>query len=174
MTNEPLLAERYAAESARLRMLLLTAGVLLVVGLVSPVITLEKFVLIRNTFSVLSGVVQLFREGQYFLGMVVAGFSVLLPVLKLAVLFRLLSPAMADRRHLHRYLVLMHDYGRWSMLDVFVVAVMVVAVKLGVFVEVQMRYGLYAFAAAALLIMFVTARVVRLTDRLAMEGEGRG
>jgi paraquat-inducible protein A len=96
---------------------------------------------------------------------------VLLPVLKLAVLFRLLSPAMADRRHLHRYLALMHDYGRWSMLDVFVVAVMVVAVKLGVFVEVQMRYGLYAFAAAALLIMFVTARVVRLTDRLA---EDRG
>jgi paraquat-inducible protein A len=50
-----------------------------------------------------------------------------------------------------------------------VVAVMVVAVKLGVFVEVQMRYGLYAFAAAALLTMFVTARVVRLTDRFAME-----
>ncbi|MGD2055399.1 MAG: paraquat-inducible protein A [Gammaproteobacteria bacterium] len=171
MTNEPLLAERYAVESARLRMLLLAAGVLLAVGLVSPVITLEKFVLIHNTFSVLSGVVQLFQEGQYFLGMVVAGFSVLLPVLKLAVLFRLLSPAMADRRHLHRYLALMHDYGRWSMLDVFVVAVMVVAVKLGVFVEVQMRYGLYAFAAAALLIMFVTARVVRLTDRLA---EDRG
>ena len=174
MTNEPLLAECFAVESARLRILLLAAAVLLALGLVSPVITLEKFVLISNTFSVFSGVLQLFREGQFFLGLVVAGFSVILPVIKLVILFKLLSPTMADRRHLHKYLQLMHDYGRWSMLDVFVVAVMVVAVKLGVFVEVQMRYGLYAFAAAALLSMFVTARVVRLTDRFKMEGEDRG
>ena len=40
-----------------------------------------------------------------------------------------------------------------------------VAVKLGALVQVEMRYGLYAFAASALLTMFITARVVVLAER---------
>ena len=60
----------------------------------------------------------------------------------------------------------MHLYGKWSMLDVFVVAVLVVAVKLGTLASVEMRYGLYFFSAAVLLTMFVTARVVRLTESI--------
>jgi paraquat-inducible protein A len=51
------------------------------------------------------------------------------------------------------------------MLDVFVVAVLVVAVKLGAIVDVEMRYGLYAFAGSVLLTMFITARVVTLAGR---------
>ena len=98
-------------------------------------------------------------------------FSILLPLLKLAVLWKLLSTRHREAADMHSLLRLMHDYGKWSMLDVFVVAVLVVAVKMGALVQVEMRYGLYAFAAAALLIMYVTARVVRLTDRLDLSGE---
>jgi paraquat-inducible protein A len=47
-----------------------------------------------------------------------------------------------------------------------VVAVLVVAVKLGAIAQVEMRYGLYAFAASVLLTMLVTARVVVLAERV--------
>jgi paraquat-inducible protein A len=96
-----------------------------------------------------------------------AGFSVVLPILKLGVLYRLVSrnEAMQDRGR--QLLHWMHLYGKWSMLDVFVVAVLVVAVKLGAIVDVEMRYGLYAFAASVLLTMFITARVVTLAGRPA-------
>ena len=40
-------------------MYILLAACLLLTGLLSPVITLTKFVLIENTFSVLSGVIEL-------------------------------------------------------------------------------------------------------------------
>ena len=50
------------------------------------------------------------------------------------------------------------------MLDVFVVAVLVVAVKLGAIASVEMRFGLYSFATAVVLTMYVTARVVSLTN----------
>jgi len=50
------------------------------------------------------------------------------------------------------------------MLDVFVVAVLVVSVKLGAIVQVEMRYGLYAFAASVIVTMFVTTRTVLLVD----------
>ena len=58
----------------------------------------------------------------------------------------------------------MHLFGKWSMLDVFVVAVLVVTVKLGAIASVEARYGLYAFTVAVFLTMYVTARVVRLTS----------
>jgi paraquat-inducible protein A len=50
------------------------------------------------------------------------------------------------------------------MLDVFVVAVLVVAVKLGAIADVEMRYGLYAFAGSVLLTMLITSSIVSLTN----------
>lgn len=47
-------------------------------------------------------------------------------------------------------------YGKWSMLDVFVVALLVVIVKLGVLATVEVHYGIYMYAAAGLLIMLCT------------------
>jgi len=44
-------------------------------------------------------------------------------------------------------------------------------VKLGAIAQVEMRYGLYAFAASVLLTMYVTARVVVLAERVEAAGE---
>ncbi len=138
-------------------------------GLLAPIITLNKFVLIENTFSVFSGTVELLKEGQLFLFILIAGFSIVVPLLKLAVLHKLLTTRETEEKNINRYLHWMHLYGKWSMLDVFVVAVLVVAVKLGAIASVEMRYGLYMFAAAVVLTMVVTGRVVRLMGE--MEGE---
>jgi len=42
------------------------------------------------------------------------------------------------------------------MLDVFVVALLLVIVKLGVLATVEVHYGIYMYAAAGLLIMLCT------------------
>ena len=160
------LVHLFPTQVRQLRLLILLASALLAVGLVAPIVTLEKFLLIENTFSVLSGTYQLMQEGRWFLFLIIAGFSVLLPLLKLYVLYRLLGRHCRNSQQLRRYLHWMHLYGKWSMLDVFIVAVLVVAVKLGAIAQVDMRYGLYAFAASVLLTMFVTARVVVLADRV--------
>ncbi len=151
-------------EAKRLRLILGVTSFLLGVGLVAPIITLKKFILIENTFSVLSGVLQLLKEGQWFLFVVITGFSIVLPVLKIGVLNKLLSPKQRSVENLDKYLHWMHLYGKWSMLDVFVVAVLVVAVKLGAIASVEMRFGLYSFTVAVVLTMYVTARVVSLTN----------
>ena len=151
-------------KTKQLRWLVILASLLLGVGLVSPIVTLEKFVIVENTFSVISGILQLLQETQWFLFFVITGFSVVLPILKLHVLYRLVSNNTAGNERQRRYLHWMHLYGKWSMLDVFVVAVLVVAVKLGAIANVEMRFGLYAFAASILLTMFITARVVVLTS----------
>jgi len=165
VTDEDIIiARQYPGESRRLRLLIAVASILLGVGLVAPIITLEKFVLIENTFSVVSGVIQLLKDGQWFLFFVISCFSILLPVLKLSVLYLLVGNRLSGEKRLHQYLHWMHLYGKWSMLDVFVVAILVVAVKLGAIANVEMRYGLYAFAASVLITMFITARIVFLTS----------
>ncbi|MFZ0468746.1 MAG: paraquat-inducible protein A [Thiogranum sp.] len=166
MTDVNPIASLFPRQVMQLRLMVLLAYVLLAVGLVAPVITLEKFVLIENTFSVISGIYQLLLEERWFLFVIIGGFSVLLPVLKLYVLHRLLGRHCRNAERLRHYLHWMHLYGKWSMLDVFIVAVLVVAVKLGAVAQVEMRYGLYAFAASVLLTMFITARVVVLADRV--------
>jgi paraquat-inducible protein A len=165
------IAQTFPDEARRLRILLAVTTFFLAVGLVAPIITMKKFVLVENTFSVFSGAIQLFNEGQFFLFIIIAGFSIVLPLLKIGVLNKLLSMKEGNNGDLDRYLHWMHLYGKWSMLDVFVVAILVVAVKLGAIASVEMRAGLYAFAAAVILTMFVTARVVSLTNRLEKKAE---
>jgi len=148
----------------KLRWVLLAATILFIIGIVAPMMTISQFVLVQNSFSVLSGVMELLGNGQFLLFLVVAGFSILLPILKIGVLFALMSRRAQQSGKLSRYLHLMHEYGRWAMLDVMVVAILIVAVKLGAIVSVEIHYGLYLFGASVLLIMLVTRRVVHLTD----------
>jgi len=156
---------KYPAEAKLLRLILGLTLIFLGIGVIAPIITLNQLVIIENTFSVLGGTIELLKEGQFFLFFIIASFSILLPFMKVAVLHKLLSVNTNNIANLDKYLHWMHLYGKWSMLDVFVVAVLVVTVKLGAIANVEMRFGLYFFAAAVLLTMFVTARVVNLTNQ---------
>lgn len=158
------IAIKHPGEALILKIMLLLILGLLAAGLISPIITLKKFYVIENTFSVYSGVIQLLREDHIFLFILITGFSIVLPVLKIAVLFFLLSVKQRHSGHFEKFLYWMHVFGKWSMLDVFVVAILVVSVKLGAIASVEMQYGLYIFATAVVLTMLVTARVVALSN----------
>ena len=172
--DEIIITEEYPEKARMLRLYIWVASILLLVGLVSPIITLSKFVLVQNTFSVLSGAIELLTEGQVFLFLVITGFSIVLPVLKLRVLYRLVSKSEIAKEKIRKQLHWMHLYGKWSMLDVFVVAVLVAAVKLGAVADVEMRFGLYAFAASVLLTMFITSRIVSLSSRSSPGADTQG
>lgn len=147
-----------------LRLFILVTTVIFVAGLVSPIMTISKFLVVSNTFSIVSGIHELLLNGRYFLFVLVGLFSVVLPMLKLYVLFCLTGDMTADPSRLRRYLHLMHSYGRWAMLDVMVVAILIVTVKLGVVASVEVHYGLYLFGAAVLLMSGITHWIVRLLD----------
>ena len=167
VSREPEYVAIDALHARRIRWLLLIAFVLFLAGVIAPMMTISKFIVVTNTFSVLSGVTELFRNGNYILFLVVAGFSLVLPLLKIGVLYRIVARHRHAGEQLSRYLYLMHHYGRWAMLDVMVVAVLIVTVKLGAIASIQVHYGLYVFGAAVLMIMLITGLVVRLTERAA-------
>ena len=145
-----------------LLVLLLLATGLLIAGLMMPMMTITKLVFFSDSFSVIQGVYELLLNGHIFLFVLVAGFSIVLPILKLGVLFKLVSAGQTHSRGIDRLLHLMHEYGRWAMLDVMVVAILIVTVKLGAIASIEVHSGLYVFGLAVLLIMYITNRVVKL------------
>jgi len=150
--------------SVVIRWLLVVVMACLVVGLIAPMMTMTKFYFIDNSFSVISGVYELFLNGQYLLFLIITAFSILLPMLKIYVIFRIVGKHTSEPRVLRRYMHLMHEYGRWAMLDVMVVAILIVTVKLGAVASIQVHYGLYVFGVAVLLLMLITKWVVKLTS----------
>ena len=145
-----------------LRALLIVTVFLLISGLLAPLLTVKKAILFRNTFSIVSSIHSLVISGQWFLPAVLFLFSVAFPLIKLLIMgVVLFSPGKAPA-NVRRYLHWIHLLGKWSMLDVFVVAVLVVAFKLGALASVQMRYGLVLFAIAVILSLFLTQRLQHL------------
>ncbi|WP_207060955.1 paraquat-inducible protein A [Motiliproteus sp. SC1-56] len=135
-------------------------------GLTAPMMTLEQFYFWEDRVSLLSALLQLARGGHWPLALLLGLFSVLLPVAKLLLLANLAGEHPASPRA-HRYLRWMQRYGRWSMLDVFVVAVLVAVVKLGGLVAIELHYGFYLFAAAILITLLATALTTGLLQREA-------
>ena len=70
-----------------LRLLWWPTAITLLVGMFAPLFTFKRFFIFNSTVSLVSGVVQLLREGEIFLFIVIVAFSVLLPVYKMALLF---------------------------------------------------------------------------------------
>jgi len=151
------------AKTTKLRWLLLLTSFLLAAGFVMPMMTITQFILFEHSFSVVSGIWQLWQEGHLFLFFLIAIFSIVIPITKIALLFNLLHPNTTHPHRRKKLLHLMHDYGRWAMLDVMVVAILIVTVKLGVIATIQIHAGLYIFGIAVLLIMFITHQVVQIS-----------
>ena len=77
-------------EARILLILLVFATGLLLAGLILPMMTITKLVMFSNSFSVLSAIFELLENGHILLFLIVAGFSVVVPLLKISVLFKLI------------------------------------------------------------------------------------
>ena len=159
-------AFRYPVQGAVVNLALLASLGLLFYGLQAPILTLEKFYFFSNTISLLSALQQLAVEAEWGLFALVGTFSVVFPILKSIILLVIwnFDPSYGERHR--RHLRWLGSYGKWSMLDVFVVALLVVSVKLGSLAEARVEIGIYAFAASVLLTMLLSAWI----SRYAVEG----
>ena len=143
--------------------LIVSSAILLLAGLHLPVLTIRKLWQV-NTFSVISGIVNLWQGKYYILAFIIFFFSVIFPVAKLGTLFVIWTMRLEDyqRKWLLHGLGLL---GKWSMLDVFVTAIIIVSIKLGVLASAKAEEGIYYFAASILLAMLVTSLESNLVNR---------
>jgi paraquat-inducible protein A len=125
-----------------------------------PVLTTESSGRSR-TDTIFSGTVELWRQDLWALAAIVFIASIVIPLLKLAGLGWLLyrarrGPGFLEARRLTRLYGALDFIGRWSMLDVFLVAFLSGIVRFGVFSTVEPRSGIVAFAVAVVLTVLAT------------------
>ncbi|MGB3081558.1 MAG: paraquat-inducible protein A [Candidatus Omnitrophota bacterium] len=144
--------------------LLVLSGGLLIFGLTLPVLTLEEMLVMKSTFSVLTGIANLWKDKQPVLAGIIVLFSVIFPITKLSVLLCIWGIRLTEKQRK----TIMHwieMLGKWSMLDVFVVAVTVVAVKFGFMIHAEPRVGVYVFASSILVAMGTAGWMGRLIEK---------
>ncbi|MDB5892641.1 MAG: paraquat-inducible rane protein, partial [Rhodoferax sp.] len=110
--------------------------------------------------TILSGVIYFWVSGAYGLAAIIFVASFLVPLFKLAALFVLAVSAQrrsnwrrAERAKLYHLIELI---GRWSMLDVFVVALLAGLVRIQGFAEITAGVGIAAFGGVVVLTMLAS------------------
>ncbi|MGB0898911.1 MAG: paraquat-inducible protein A [Psychrobium sp.] len=136
-----------------LNTLWLVTALLLVTGLTQPMFTFTHFYFFDDTFSLVDAIFHLAAQGEYILFGLLFLFSLVMPVVKMLMLLysinagQLLTPI--QRLRLDKIAKL----GKWSMLDVYVIAILAVTIKLSLIASVTIHYGLVAFAISVTLSM---------------------
>jgi paraquat-inducible protein A len=146
-------------------LLTLGAAVCLVLGLTFPVMRLTRLYFWTDTHSILSIISALYASNEMFLAGVIFVFSVVIPAFKLiyiAAAGTLITFDPARRRGLFRRIEWL---GKWSMLDVLVLALLVFYAKSTEFADAVALPGIYFFAASVLFTMIAYSLVDR--DELA-------
>ena len=137
--------------------LLLTAVVLYIPANVLPIMQTELFGQVSDS-TILGGVVVLWEHGSYPVALVILIASVFVPLAKLFALIwlsfsvsRRHQTRLRERTVLYRLTELV---GRWSMVDVFVVAILVALIQLGGLMSIHPGPAALAFAGVVVVTMF--------------------
>ncbi|KAA0998803.1 PqiA/YebS family transporter subunit [Paraburkholderia panacisoli] len=156
---ESVLHERHPDSVTRTFSLLLAAALAYVPANLLPIMHASSLGRSEDD-TILGGVAYFWTSGDWPLAVVVFVASVVVPMLKLAAL-TLQTAAVRrssawqprERARLHR---LVERVGRWSMLDVFVVALTVTLVHFGSFAVITAGPGALAFGAVVILTMLAS------------------
>jgi paraquat-inducible protein A len=120
-----------------------------------PVLRVESFDGTQQS-TIIGGVIQFWQDKDYPVALIIFTASVMIPVLKLLSLAWLTIAAVRGhkpRRNTQLYRIT-EFIGRWSMVDVFVVAILVGVVQLGSVMSIEPGAGALAFAGVVILTMF--------------------
>jgi paraquat-inducible protein A len=119
---------------------------------------------IRET-TLITGIQELYIQGMHILALLVLLTTVLAPLIQMLCLFYILLPLRFGRvpRNLPRVLRFLHSIGPWSMMEVFMVGILVSVVKLAKMAKIVPGISLYSFMA---LIFVLAAMIVSLDSHL--------
>jgi paraquat-inducible protein A len=145
-------------ESIQRTIALMVAATVLYIpaNLLSIMTVVELGVVTENT--IVGGMMSFWRSGAYPIAIVIFTASILIPLLKIVALSWLClaatgklhpSPAMLGKIYWFTELL-----GRWSMVDIFVVGILVALVQLGNYMTITVGPGALAFGGVVVLTMF--------------------
>jgi paraquat-inducible protein A len=110
-----------------------------------PILEIEKLGH-HHQSSILGGTIELFQTGNWFVGGIILVFSIVFPLLKILALLELSCLGLLKKHHqawTYRWMELL---GKWSMMDVLLLGMLVMTIKLSGLVEFHFGPAVIAFA----------------------------
>jgi len=138
--------------------LLVLSTALLPLGLFLPALETTQFAFWRGEHSIIGVGVSLLEGEEYLLAGAVWMFSVIFPTAKLVWMWRLNHRAGPIPRSTIRRL---EWFGKWSMGDVFIIALIVFSARSNSILDVSIAPGLIAFSLSVILAMLASGRIAR-------------
>lgn len=137
-------------------LLLLLSFIFLAIGLWAPLITVKEFYFFSDNVSLMSALKVLWAEQEWGLVILLGSFSVVFPTIKILILLVIWNFEAPESQYHKKHLRWLETYSKWSMLDVFVVALLVVSIKLSSVLDAHVEYGIYAFSISVILVMLIS------------------
>ena len=125
----------------------------------------------KTSSTIWSGIVSLVESGSWPIALVIFLASVIVPFVKLSILFYLSFTAESTKhvefkKKLYRIVEII---GRWSMLDIFLLAVLVSIMKLGKWTTAKAETGSWLFALVVIFTMlaseFFNSEIIGKNDK---------
>lgn len=156
----------------------MAAMLTLVLGLITPIlmVTIHKeveylgdIVLSFESKGVVGSIIKLYESGDIIVAVVVLLFSVLVPVTKVFSL--LFVSVFMENKFAHEVIRFFKMIGKWSMVDVFVVAVFLVYLTAnnGDISRAEVEVGLYFFLAYVIVSMLVSLSADKMLSSKRIE-----
>lgn len=147
---------RIPASLQRTLALLVTAAILYIPANLLPIMRSVSFGNVTDS-TIISGFILMWQDGEYPVALVILLASVVVPIAKILIMFWLCYLVMAPvevRSKLTTKIYLLVDWvGRWSMVDVLVVAILAALVRFGLLMSVYPGIGALVFAAVVIITM---------------------
>lgn len=140
-------------------MLVVAAGIAFYFGITEPLMVFERFFFFEKQASLIDIVWQLWIDQSWPLAIIIGFFSIIFPAMKLTYL---LIASLMPRVFVNmRGLLVLSTLSKWSMMDVLVVALVIVATKTSGLAKASAQPGLWYFTACMVLMAVATLYVQR-------------
>jgi len=137
--------------------LLLTSFLIYIPANIMPIMVTEALG-DKMSSNIMAGVILLWSDGSYPVALVIFIASIMVPSLKMLAIGWLCWDARGhgsrDSEKMHLVYEVVEFVGRWSMIDVFVIAVLSALVRIGQLMNIYPAVGALLFAAVVILTMF--------------------
>ena len=137
--------------------LLLCSSISFALDFYYPLFSVRKIWIFSNTVTLASSISALFHEKDYLLAAVVTIFAIIFPAVKLLSLWWLWT--FSSTHKLKAHLGWISTLSKWAMLDVFMVALMIVAFKLSSMIKISISTGM-VFIIITVILSKLTAYII--------------
>lgn len=125
-----------------------------------PILKMSMFGRITEN-TIFTGVIRFYQDGDYFVAIVVFLASILIPFLKIIGLILLVVSTRIHSQNFQPFRTKLYQavetLGRWAMLDVFAVAVLISLIKLGRLANVVGGKGAFSFVMVVIFTILASA-----------------